>query len=307
MSISLFHLENQSFDTASLSNWLHDPCVEKFEQNIANFVGAKYACGVSSATNAIFLALHNKKVEVEVPSIIPPVVINAIHHSGCTYRFRDDVDWVGDSYVLHDFGDYKIIDSAQKLERDQFKKEAKDHDLMLFSFYPTKPVGSIDGGMIVSNDKEKISWFKKAVLNGMDFSHHNWERRIVFPGWKMYLSAPQAIIAQKNFDRLEAKYDQLAQIRERYNQALGLRNTSNHLYRIRVKDNQKALEELAGLGVTCGWHYKCCHNIPAYLQNVSLPKSEEEELRTLSIPFHEKLSEKEVDTVLKAVKSYLLK
>ena len=31
---------------------------------------------------------------------------------------------------------------------------------MFFSFYPTKPVGSSDGGIIVSNDKAKIDYLK---------------------------------------------------------------------------------------------------------------------------------------------------
>ena len=44
-----------------------------------------------------------------VPSMIPPVVCNAILTSGNKLDFNDDVVWVGDSYVLHQFDDYKII------------------------------------------------------------------------------------------------------------------------------------------------------------------------------------------------------
>ena len=34
---------------------------------------------------------------------------------------------------------------------------------MIFSFYPTKPLGGSDGGMIVTDDYEKYKWFKEAV------------------------------------------------------------------------------------------------------------------------------------------------
>ena len=65
---------------------------------------------------------------------------------------------------------------------------------MIFSFYPTKPVGGIDGGMIVSDDKDKIIYFKEAVFNGMSYETNNWERKIKFPGWKMYLNSFQAYV-----------------------------------------------------------------------------------------------------------------
>ena len=51
--------------------------------------------------------------------MIPPVVLNAIITSGNKHNFSDNTDWVGDSYLLHDFGDYKVIDSAQKLEKNR--------------------------------------------------------------------------------------------------------------------------------------------------------------------------------------------
>ena len=164
--IKLFNINNYVIDTSKFNNVLNGEIVYKFENEFAKYVGAKYACGVNSATNAIFLSLLNKSTEINVPSIIPPVVLNAILLSGNSIKFQDNVDWVGGSYTLKEFEDYKIIDSAQKVEKNQFKKEANENDLMIFSFYPTKPVGGIDGGIIVSNDKLKIDWFRKAVMNG---------------------------------------------------------------------------------------------------------------------------------------------
>ena len=144
--INLFNINNYTIDTSKYDSLLNDSIVEDFENKIASYVGAKYACSVHSATMAIFLSLIDKKnLTVEIPTIIPPVVPNAILCAGQKITYRDDIDWVGSSYVLHDFGDYKIIDSAQQLEKNQFSKQANDSDLMIFSFYPTKPVGSVDG------------------------------------------------------------------------------------------------------------------------------------------------------------------
>jgi dTDP-4-amino-4,6-dideoxygalactose transaminase len=153
--IQLFNINTHKIDTSEFSNLLHDDVVIKFERVIAEYVGAKYACSVNSATSAIFLSLLNKNVTIDLPSMIPPVVANAIITSGNKINFIDDVDWVGHSYILHQFDDYKVVDSAQKLEKNQFKKECNPQDLMIFSFYPTKPLGRLDGGMVVTDDYEK--------------------------------------------------------------------------------------------------------------------------------------------------------
>ena len=234
MKINLFHLENHIINTSDYDNLLHGKIVGVFEQTIAEYVGAKYAVSFNSATSAIFLTLVNKNTIINIPSMIPPVVLNAIITSGNKYKFIDNTNWIGDSYLLHDFGDYKIIDSAQKLEKNQFNKECNDNDLMVFSFYPTKPIGTFDGGMIVSNDIDKINHLKRMALNGMSYSDNNWDRKIKFPGYKMYMNSFQADIALRNFNLYEYKLSKLRFVRDLYNKELGYNNTSNHLYRINI-------------------------------------------------------------------------
>ena len=303
--ISLFNINNHTIDTEHYSNLLHDPIVDKFESAIANYVGAKYAVTFNSATSAIFLALLGKNTTVKIPSIIPPVVVNAIHTSGNKYEFVDDIDWVGDSYTLHKFEDYKIVDSAQKLEKDQFKRECNSEDLMVFSFYPTKPVGTCDGGMIVSDDIGKIQYLRELSLNGMSYSKHNWDREIKFFGYKMYMNSLQAHIALNNFERYEEKLISLKRIRNIYNTEFLLSNTSNHLYRLRVNDRNRFMEYMQDKGIQTGIHYKAAHlNFVYKNSDMVLPLSEKHELETVSIPFHEKLSEKDINLIVECVKKY---
>ena len=215
--IQLFNINTHKIDTSEFSNLLHDDVVIKFERVIAQYVGAKYACSVNSATSAIFLSLLNKNVIVDLPSMIPPVVANAIITSGNKINFIDDVDWVGHSYILHQFDDYKVVDSAQKLGKNQFQRECNPQDLMIFSFYPTKPLGGSDGGMIVTDDYEKYRWFKEAVLNGMTYAENNWERGISFPGYKMYMNSIQAKVLMDNFVNFEKKMMVLGNLVNTYN------------------------------------------------------------------------------------------
>ena len=305
--IELFNINNHIIDTSEFSNLLHDDIVVEFEKKIADYVGAKYACSVNSATNAIYLSLLNKGVTVNLPSIIPPVVANAILTSGNDIEFIDNVNWVGNSYVLHEFSDYKIIDSAQKLEKNQFQKECNPQDLMIFSFYPTKPLGGSDGGMIVTDDYEKYRWFKEAVLNGTTYSDNSWGRDISFPGYKMYMNSIQARILLNNFKFFNKKMRVLKNLVNTYNKELGYNNTSQHLYRIEVVHNKTFIEKMEKLGIVCGIHYPALHLNSIYNGGMKLdcPNSKKLSYRTVSLPMNEKLSFLELEYIIDKVKELL--
>ena len=305
--IQLFNINTHKIDTSEFSNLLHDDVVIKFERVIAQYVGAKYACSVNSATSAIFLSLLNKNVIVDLPSMIPPVVANAIITSGNKINFIDDVDWVGHSYILHQFDDYKVVDSAQKLEKNQFQKECNPQDLMIYSFYPTKPLGGSDGGMIVTDDYEKYRWFKEAVLNGMTYAENNWERGISFNGYKMYMNSIKAKVLMNNFVNFEKKMMVLGNLVNTYNRELGYKNSSKHLYRIEVLDNKKFLEKMNKAGIICCIHYPALHLNSIYNNGNSkgCDKSKKVEHRTVSLPMNERLSFYELEYVIDKVKEYI--
>tara|TARA_R110000765_G_scaffold217702_1_gene322310 strand:+ start:2000 stop:2932 length:933 start_codon:yes stop_codon:yes gene_type:complete len=306
--IQLFNVNNHIIDTSEFSNMLHDKVVIEYEKKIANYVGAKYACAINSATNAIFLIFKMEDYmnprTVKIPSIIPPVVANAIITSGNKIEFNDDVEWVGDSYVMHKFRTYKVVDSAQKLERNQFTKECKPDDLMIFSHYPTKPLGGADGGVIVTDDYKKYKWMKEAVLNGTTFANNNWERGISFPGYKFYMSSIQAKIIMNNFEHYDKKISVLSNLVDIYNRELGYKNKSKHLYRIEVLDNERFVQKMKEAGIICGIHYPALHLNPIYNEDnkFDCPKSKKLQKRTVSLPMNERLSFNELGYILDKVK-----
>lgn len=305
--IQLFNIPQYTLDTSWFSNLLHDKVVREFEERFAAYVGAKYAVSFNSATSAIFLIFSHWKASannglVTLPSIIPPVVPNALLNAGWHIRFNDNVNWVGGDYVLHRFPFFKVIDSAQRVDRDQFKNEAEDPDLMLFSFYPTKPVGSCDGGMVVSNDKAKIDALRTLTFNGMSTEVNNWERKQINIGHKMYMNSIQAFIANENLKRLDEKKLTLDWVRDSYNSAFGLSNSSYHLYRIEVQHNKSFIQEAKEAGIICGMHYEAAHLHPIYhCDDQELPVSEFVGLTTVSIPFHEEMDTWQVNKVIEFV------
>jgi len=308
--INLFNLNDYTIPMGDFDHHLHGSIVTEFEEEFAAYVGAKYACSLSSATNAIFLIAQSKRQTYKVPALLPAVVVNAIVNAGCDVKFIDNWSWVGGSYLLHDYEDFKVIDSAQRVDRNQFKNEASDEDLMIFSFYPTKPVGGIDGGMIVSNDKEKIDYFRTMVMNGMSYSENNWDRVPKYVGWKMYMSSAQAYVALQNLRKLDDKKSRLAQVREVYNQQFKLENTSDHLYRINTPERNKVKKYAYDRGITTGIHYKPLHHTQLYGSmmlsydlngSLKLSGSEHEGATTLSLPFHEGLTDSDIEQVTSTI------
>ena len=304
--INLFNIENYNINTSKLDSLVHGSVVTEFENNFKKYVGAKYACSLNSATSIIFLSLLNKNVEVTIPSIMFSGVANAILASGNKIKFNDNTNWVGNSYILHEFNDYKIIDSAQKVERNQFKKECNLKDLMIFSFYPTKPVGGCDGGMVVSNDIEKIKWFKEISCNGMSYIKNSWDSEINSIGYKMYMNSIQAYIANENLKKLNIKKRKLKLIRDIYNEELGYSNNSEYLYRIEVINNREFIEKMKYNKILCGIHYSALHLNSIYSNNNTLDysKSKIVSKKTVSIPFNEKLTESEINFIIDKVRQY---
>ena len=306
--IQLFNIQHHKIDTSEFNNLLHDDVVVKLEKKIAKYVGSKYACSVNSATNAIFLIMTMdyflKPRIIKIPSMIPPVVANAILTSHNKIEFTDNTKWIGDSYVLHKFRTYKVVDSAQKLEKNQFRKECKPNDVMIFSNYPTKPLGGIDGGIIVTDDYKKYKWMKEAVLNGMTFAENNWERGISFPGYKMYMNSIQAEILMRNFKNFDKKMKVLGNLVDIYNRELGYNNSSKHLYTIEVLNNEKFIQSMKNAGIVCGIHYPALHKNPIYNdgKKYDCPKSEKLEKRTVSLPMNERLSFLEMEYIIDKVK-----
>ena len=302
--IQLFHIPNHTINTADFSHLLHGDIVSQFEQRFAEYVGAKYACTANSASSLIYLALKRHAVPqlVRIPSTMPIVVPNAIANAGHKILFYNDIDWVGSCYHLYD----DIFDSAQEVTRNQYADLGLDDAAMIFSFYPTKPVGGCDGGIIVSNNKEKIDYFRMMTMNGTSVDSNSWNRKQYAAGYKMHCTSIQAFIANENLKKLDEKNSRLDEIKSAYNEAFGYNNTSRHLYRVRVNHNSSFINSMGESGIKCGIHYEHCHGKSAYRKSegqvCNLSASEKESLRTVSLPFHEQLTDSEVDYIIDHVK-----
>ena len=106
----LFNINNYKIDTSMFGSLLHD-FEDELEKKFAEYVGAKYACISNSASSILELCLAHiptvcpliflEKYKLELPSMIPIAVSNLVYNSRIPSKWKDDVDWVGASYVLY--------------------------------------------------------------------------------------------------------------------------------------------------------------------------------------------------------------
>jgi perosamine synthetase len=306
--MKLFATPQTTIDLSKFNHLLHGSIVTEFENEFKEYVGGPYAVSTSSATAAIFLLLSDLKLDsngIRLPTMLPPVVANAVINAGLSIKFIDSCAWVGNTYESPCYGDLRIVDSAQEVSKGIPQLSPKDRWVNIYSFYPTKPVGGIDGGMIVSNVKSIVDRIRTLTLNGSSGFTDSWDREYSVPGWKMYMNSAQAYVAQQSLRALPANKARIREIHDMYiaEGLMSISDPSYHLYRIRVNNMYTARKHMSAQGIPAGIHYHCLHEMPMYQKyGAYYSLTHSERLQHITIPCHHEMTNDEVKAVIKAVK-----
>ena len=178
---------------------INDPwdIVEAFEDKVANYAGSKYAVATDSCTNSIFLCLKylQAKGKVEVPRKTYLSVPQSVIHAGCEVEFTD-LEWSG-AYQL---SPYPVVDSATRFTKGMYIQDS----YQCLSFHIRKILPIAKGGMILTNDKDAVEWFKLAEYEGRDRRvPHDEMPPPAMLGWNMYMPPEQAARGIELFEQAE--------------------------------------------------------------------------------------------------------
>ena len=148
--------------------------VEKFEENLANFVGTKYAVGLNSGTDALVLALKAMGVSfadwVSVPAHTFKATAGAVRTIGANpivYDLGESAHTAKFSIVAHIAGELFPIPKTSIVIEDacQALGAIKNpiSDAQCWSFYPAKILGAYgDAGALTTNRKDIYEYVKEA-------------------------------------------------------------------------------------------------------------------------------------------------
>lgn len=340
------------------SGWLcQGPKTAQFEAAFAEKLGARHAIAVSSGSTALLVALEAMGIgrddEVIVPNMTFISSVTAAMWLGARPVFCDitltdynidaeqveklitpktkaivPVHYAGQSADMKTLGEIasrhnlKILEDAAEAHLARFEGgqyAGTIGDAGIFSFTPTKPMTTGEGGMVVTND-DKIADRCRLVRNFGDEGKFQWNSL----GFNFRLNEMASAIGLCQLEKL----DEIIRVRrekaKRYDAAWaddeliiipwlrGPEDSNYQLYTIRLKLDQldttrdAIMTELTEHGVSTRLYYPSLHGQGVFSDvspgdDACYPNTIEFEKSALSIPIFTSMTDAEVDYVIDVI------
>ncbi|RJQ27829.1 DegT/DnrJ/EryC1/StrS family aminotransferase [Candidatus Parcubacteria bacterium] len=351
------------------SGWLTTgPNVKIFENKFTEVIKSQHAIAVSSCTAALHLAYLAHKFspgdEIIVPSYTFVSTVNAIVHAGAKPVFCDidentlciDPVDIEKRITKKTKGIVVVHFAGMPADMDKINNIANKHKLIIiedaahafmtsykgkyigesdntvcFSFYATKNLTTIEGGIITTNDEEIATFSKIMSLHGISKNawkryskEGSWKYDVIAPGYKYNMTDIQAVIGIEQLKHVREsvrKRQHLSSLYKKY-----LKNNSSiilpidppypdsqhawHLFTIRLTEKSKVnrdtlIELLKENEIGTSVHF-----IPNHLQSyyrtildntIHLPITEKVFDSIISLPFFEDLTEPQIKKVCRII------
>ena len=352
--------------TALESNLLTGgPTLRKFENSFRDLTGSKYAIGVSNATAALQLSLKSLKIgkddEVIIPDMTFVATANAVLFTGATPILADinfeDLNISVESIKKNMSSKTKAIIpvhfAGKSCNMKEIRKIAKQYrvkiiedcahavgtkfgnthvgnfgDAGCFSFYPTKNLTTIEGGMIITNSSKTAQYIMKSRNHGISrtlkerFSNGlPWDYEIFEMGYNFRLDEIRSCLGVNQLKRIK-KMNKLRRMAADYyttnlrfikgiiTPKLNEKSHSWHLYIIKIQkefgiSRDELFKKLLANGVRTSVHYKPLHKFSLYKKMCKkygkLTNSSKAYKEILSLPLYPGITKKEQDYVIKQI------
>ena len=239
------------FDSRILTN---GPNVEKFENAFKKFTSSKYAVAVSNATAALHLSLMalgiGKNDEVIVPNMTFLATANSVLMTGATPILADvnlsdyniSIDSLKRSITKRTKAIVPVHFAGKACKMDAIVTIAKKNNLSIiedcahaigakfkkkhvgtfgqagcFSFYPTKNITTLEGGMIITNSKQISETTKITRNHGIDRTLKDryatgkpWEYDIKCNGYNYRMDEVRASLGTNQLKRISKSTQNLS-------------------------------------------------------------------------------------------------
>jgi len=326
------------------SGWLGlGPKTKEFEEKFAEYVGAKYAVGLNSATLALDLAL--KVLEVKGKVLIPALTFVstglAVLYNDCQVEFADVdektlcIDYKGKYPInatipVHYAGrkaEYPVYDMLRDPEPIIIEDSAHacgnktvGKRLSCWSFHAVKNLATGDGGMITTNSKEIYEKLLPMRWCGIDKStfersvkKYGWDYSINTIGYKCHMNDITASIGLAQLERLdEMNNKRKFRVLQYLDKLKGLKwlklpeydeDSSWHMFIVRVEERDRFVDHMLAHGVSVGVHYKPLNTYPMF-PKTKLPVTDRVWKTLATLPLFPSMSDEEFSHIVDVVKSF---
>jgi dTDP-4-amino-4,6-dideoxygalactose transaminase len=209
-------------------------------------------------------------------------------------------------------------------------------DATVFSFYVTKPLATGEGGMLVTSSEEMAKRIRVMRLHGIDndvweryrSDKPNWYYEVVAPGFKYNMSDLMAAIGIHQLKKVDRFQERREEIARHYSESLGELPLKTpyvarpkdkhawHLYVIQLEleiikiSRDEFIEKMSEKGIGTSVHFIPLHLHPYWRDRYGFrpkdfPVALDCYLRAVSLPIYSKMSEEDVERVIRAVHAIL--
>jgi len=280
---------------------------------VTYFDAVPILCDIEEETHNIDVSKVEALITSKTKAIIP------VHFAGQPC----DMD---ELYALAKAYNLKIIEDAAHAVPSIYKGvkigALEQTDITCFSFYATKTLSTGEGGMATTNSEDYAKSIKVNRLHGIN--RDAWDRYTTKGAWfydivdngNKYnttdINASLGIVQLKKQDKLRQKRQKIAQ---RYSEAFKDssnitlpvikedRETSWHLYVVKIKERDEVIEKLKALGIGCSVHFIPVHKHSYYKEKYgykdeNYPIANRVFEESLSLPIYPDMSSEEVEYVI---------
>ncbi len=273
-------------------------------------------CDIEETTHNIDISKIEQLITENTKAIIP------VHFAGQPCDM-DEICQIAEKYNL------KVIEDAAHAIPSSYKGtkigNLENSDICCFSFYATKTLSTGEGGMATTNNEKYAKNMRINRLHGI--SRDAWDRyttkgawyyEIVDNGCKYNTTDMNSALGLIQLKKQNELKEKRALIASRYNNAFDKydtittpvikdnRETSWHLYVIKINNRDEVIEQLKENGIGCSVHFIPVHKHPYYknkygYKDQDYPIANSVFERSLSLPIFPDMTEDEINYVIENV------
>jgi len=279
-------------------------------------------CDIEEDTHNMDASKLGDLITEKTRAIIP------VHFGGQPCDMDEIFDIVDRKLMTHNQKIYVIEDAAHALPSIyKGRMVGTIGDITCFSFYATKTLCAGEGGMAVTTNEAYAKKIKINRLHGISKDVWNrytlkgsWRYEVVDNGNKYNTTDLNSALGLAQLEKAYWMYERRKEIAEIYSQAFkgtGIvtpvvradRETSWHLYVIKVKNRDELYEKLKEQGVCTSVHFIPVHKHPYYrdtygYRDGDYPVANKVFDQSLSLPIYPGLTAAEAEYVAEKVRTY---
>jgi UDP-4-amino-4-deoxy-L-arabinose-oxoglutarate aminotransferase len=260
-------------------------------------------------------------------------LIIPVHFAGAAA----DMDVIRQTVSAYSDQDIFIAEDAAHAIGTEYKgKRVGRQGTSIFSFHPIKNITTGEGGMFCSDDEKLINRVRQLKFHGLGVDAYDRQTQsrspqaeVLEPGYKYNMTDISAVLGLGQLSRLQEFNRKRAELASLYLEKisgiheilpLGIPSYqmkhSWHLFIVRLDiekagmDRDEFMQELKRRNIGTGIHFRAVHLQKYYTEAMQtrrgmLPNTEWNSDRIVSLPLFPDMTEKDIDSVIEAIKEVL--